>query len=91
VVLGAMYMLRFALTFLFGDVKAPHHAPDHPVLDLSLREKSILGVLTVAVFALGLFPNGALQKTELAAKSYQSLVTTSRASDALSTAVEVTP
>jgi NADH-quinone oxidoreductase subunit M len=72
-------------------VKAPHHAPDHPVLDLSLREKSILGVLTVAVFALGLFPNGALQKTELAAKSYQSLVTTSRASDALSAAVEVTP
>jgi len=78
VVLGAMYMLRFALTFLFGEVKAPHHSPEHPLLDLSLREKSILGLLAVAVFALGLFPNGALQKTELAAKTYQSLVTTSR-------------
>jgi NADH-quinone oxidoreductase subunit M len=79
VVLGAMYMLRFALTFLFGALKAPHHSPDHPLLDLSWREKSILGLLTIAVFALGLFPDGALQKTELAAKSYQSLVTTSRA------------
>jgi NADH-quinone oxidoreductase subunit M len=91
VVLGAMYMLRFALTFLFGAVKAPHHAPDHPLLDLSLREKSILGLLTIAVFALGLFPDGALQKTELAAKSYQSLVTTSRAPDASSAAGGVTP
>jgi NADH-quinone oxidoreductase subunit M len=91
VVLGAMYMLRFALTFLFGAVKAPHHAPDHPLLDLSLREKSILGLLTIAVFALGLFPDGALQKTEMAAKTYQSLVTTSRASDASSAPVGVTP
>jgi len=88
VVLGAMYMLRFALTFLFGDVKAPHHSPEHPLLDLSLREKSILGLLTIAVFALGLFPDGALQKTELAAKTYQSLVTTSRTP---ADAVGVTP
>ncbi len=75
VVLGAMYMLRFALTFLFGAVKAPHHTAEHPLLDLSLREKSILGLLAVVVFALGLFPDGALRKTELAAKQYQSLVT----------------
>jgi NADH-quinone oxidoreductase subunit M len=74
VVLGAMYMLRFALTFLFGTVTAPHQ----PFGDLSLRERSILGVLVVAVFALGLFPNSALQKTEPAARRYQELVRTSR-------------
>jgi hypothetical protein len=32
----------------------------------------------VAVFALGLFPDRALKKTELAARSYQQLVMTSR-------------
>lgn len=74
VVLGALYMLRFALTFLFGDAKAPHQ----PLSDLTLREKSILGILVVVVFAFGLFPDAALAKTELAAKAYQALVTTSR-------------
>ena len=74
VVLGALYMLRFALTFLFGPTNAPHQ----PLSDLSLREKSILGILVVAIFALGLFPDGALQKTDLAAKAFQELVTTSR-------------
>ena len=74
VVLGALYMLRFALTFLFGETKAPHQ----PLVDLTLREKSILGILVVAVFAFGLFPDGALAKTELAAKAYQELVSISR-------------
>jgi NADH-quinone oxidoreductase subunit M len=74
VVLGALYMLRFALTFLFGPAKAPHA----PLSDLSLREKTILGILAASIFALGLFPDGALQKTEGAAKVYQQLVTTSR-------------
>ncbi|MCC6241979.1 MAG: NADH-quinone oxidoreductase subunit M [Gemmatimonadaceae bacterium] len=74
VVLGAMYMLRFALTFLFGPVKAEHQ----PLSDLSFREKSILSILVVSVFALGLFPNSALQKTEPAAKRFQELVSTSR-------------
>ena len=74
VVLGALYMLRFALTFLFGAANAPHQ----PLSDLSLRERSILGVLVVSIFALGLFPNSALQKTELAALRYKELVTTSR-------------
>jgi NADH-quinone oxidoreductase subunit M len=74
VVLGALYMLRFALTFLFGEAKAPHQ----PLTDLTLREKSILGILVVVVFAFGLFPDAALAKTELAAKAYQELVTTSR-------------
>ena len=35
VVLGALYMLRFAQRFLFGAVKAPHP----PVTDLDLRER----------------------------------------------------
>jgi NADH-quinone oxidoreductase subunit M len=74
VVLGALYMLRFALTFLFGPAKAPHT----PLMDLSLREKTVLGILTVSIFALGLFPDSALRKTELAAKTYQQLVSTSR-------------
>jgi len=74
VVLGAMYMLRFALTFLFGATNAPHQ----PLVDLTLREKSILTVLAVAVFALGLFPDSALRKIEPAAKSYQQMVSGSR-------------
>jgi NADH-quinone oxidoreductase subunit M len=74
VVLGALYMLRFALTFLFGAAAAPHQ----PLTDLNTRERGILAVLVVAVFALGLFPDRALKKTELAARSYQQLVMTSR-------------
>ncbi len=74
VVLGALYMLRFALTFLFGPTKAPHQ----PLADLSGRERLVLGVLAVAVFALGLFPAGVLRKTEAAARSYQALVLTPR-------------
>jgi NADH-quinone oxidoreductase subunit M len=68
VVLGALYMLRFALTFLFGAVKAPHGVA---MPDLSGRERVVLAVLAVSVFWLGLFPNGALQKTELAARQFQ--------------------
>ena len=74
VVLGALYMLRFALTFVFGPEKAPHG----PLTDLTLREKTVLGILTVSIFALGLFPDRALRKTELAAKTYQQIVSTSR-------------
>lgn len=74
VVLGALYMLRFALTFVFGPTKAPHGE----LSDLTLREKAVLGILTVSIFALGLFPDSALRKTELAAKSYQQIVSTSR-------------
>ncbi len=71
VVLGALYMLRFAQSFLFGKAKAPHE----PVTDLNLREKLILAAIVVAVFALGLFPNEPLSKTELAAKEFQQRVT----------------
>jgi NADH-quinone oxidoreductase subunit M len=74
VVLGALYMLRFALTFLFGAVKAPHQ----PFGDLNAREKTILGLIVAAVFWLGLFPDEPMRKTELAAKSYQQLVSKSR-------------
>ena len=74
VVLGALYMLRFALTFLFGAVKAPHQ----PLRDLNGREKTILALIVVAVFALGLFPDEPMRKTELAAKQFQQLVTTPR-------------
>ena len=38
VVLGALYMLRFAQRFLFGAAQAPHQ----PFADLDLREKAIL-------------------------------------------------
>jgi NADH-quinone oxidoreductase subunit M len=74
VVLGALYMLRFALTFLYGAVKAPHQ----PLADLNLREKSILAAIVVAVFALGLFPDEPMRKTELAARAYRQLVLTPR-------------
>jgi NADH-quinone oxidoreductase subunit M len=70
VVLGAMYMLWLAQRMLFGAPRAPHL----PITDLNLREKSILAILVVAVFWLGLFPQGAMQKTELAARQYQEMV-----------------
>jgi NADH-quinone oxidoreductase subunit M len=74
VVLGALYMLWFAQRFLFGLAKAPHS----PVTDLNRREKAILAAIVVAIFALGLFPQEPMSKTELAAKQYQQLVGTSR-------------
>ena len=70
VVLGALYMLWFAQRFLFGAAKAPHQ----PFTDLNGREKAILGAIVAAVFALGLFPDEPMRKTELAAKQYQQLV-----------------
>jgi NADH-quinone oxidoreductase subunit M len=78
VVLGALYMLRFALTFLYGAAKAPHHSERHPLADLNGREKTILGLIVVAVFALGLFPDEPMRKTELAAQAYRQLVSTPR-------------
>jgi NADH-quinone oxidoreductase subunit M len=83
VVLGALYMLRFAAKFLFGATKAPHFeggplGPAGALPDLVPREKAILGALIVAVFWLGLFPDEPLRKTEHAAREYQQLVQTSR-------------
>jgi NADH-quinone oxidoreductase subunit M len=77
VVLGALYMLRFALSFLFGAAKAPH-LEGHGLADLGGREKAILGLIVVAVFALGLFPGEPMRKTELAAKQFQQLTSTPR-------------
>jgi NADH-quinone oxidoreductase subunit M len=74
VVLGALYMLWFAQRFLFGAERVPHG----PVTDLDLREKSILVVLVAAVFWLGLFPDGAMKRTELAAREYQQLISAPR-------------
>jgi NADH-quinone oxidoreductase subunit M len=74
VVLGALYMLRFALGFLYGAPRAPHQ----PLVDINGREKAILVLIVAAVFALGLFPDEPMGKSELAAKSYRQLVTTSR-------------
>jgi NADH-quinone oxidoreductase subunit M len=74
VILGALYMLRFALGFLFGAERAPHQ----PFGDLNGREKFILSALVVAIFAIGLFPDSFLQKSALAAKQYQTLVSTAR-------------
>jgi NADH-quinone oxidoreductase subunit M len=70
VVLGALYMLWFAQRFLFGEEKAPHR----PFTDLSLREGVLLAALTVAIFAIGLYPREPLAKTELAALEFQQLV-----------------
>jgi NADH:ubiquinone oxidoreductase subunit 4 (subunit M) len=67
-------MLWFAQRFLFGAAKAPHL----PLIDLNLREKAILASIVVAVFALGLFPDEPMRKTELAARQFQRLVTVER-------------
>ena len=78
VVLGALYMLWLAQRLLFGEVKAPHQ----PFTDLVAREKAILLAFVVAIFALGLFPQGPLAKTELAARDYQQRVLASRVPEA---------
>jgi len=92
VVLGALYMLRFAQGFLFGAARLPHasHTPQaphtlhaspasqEPVPDLVWREKLILVAIVAAIFALGLFPDEPMRKTELAAKDFRTLVLTSR-------------
>jgi NADH-quinone oxidoreductase subunit M len=70
VVLGALYMLRFAQGFLFGGTKVPHA----PVTDLNVREKLILATIVAAVFAIGLYPDEPMRKTELAAKEFQQRV-----------------
>ena len=67
VVLGAWYMLWFAQRFLCGAARAPHQ----PLADLGRRERLILAAIVVAVFALGLYPQPLLRKTELAARQYQ--------------------
>jgi NADH-quinone oxidoreductase subunit M len=77
VVLGALYMLRFAALFLFGESKFPG-AGHGPVADLVPREKAILLALLAAVFWLGLFPAEPMRKTEPAARAYQQLVQASR-------------
>ncbi len=74
VVLGALYMLRLAQSFLYGEAKAPHL----PLVDLGLREKAILASIMIAIFALGLFPDEPMRKTELAAKEFQQLAGTPR-------------
>jgi NADH-quinone oxidoreductase subunit M len=78
VVLGALYMLRLAMLMLFGPVKAPHQ----PFGDLVAREQAILVAFVVAIFALGLFPQGPLAKTELAAREYQQVVLGTRLPEA---------
>ena len=76
VVLGALYMLWFAQRFLYGATKAPQQGA---IADLDFREKAILATIVVPVFALGLYPQEPLRKTELAAQEYQQLVSTARA------------
>ena len=87
VVLGALYMLWFAQRFLFGAAKAPHL----PLVDLNLREKAILASIVVAVFALGLFPDEPMRKTELAARQYQRLVAGERTGSPVAKRREVPP
>jgi NADH-quinone oxidoreductase subunit M len=74
IVLGALYMLRLARRLLFGEARAPVAG----LRDLSLREAGILGVLVVAVFYIGVFPNDFLQKTEQAAVEYQERILAAR-------------
>jgi NADH-quinone oxidoreductase subunit M len=52
VVLGATYMLWLVLKMFWGPVT---HEENRTLADLSLREGFILGSLSVAVFALGIF------------------------------------
>jgi NADH-quinone oxidoreductase subunit M len=67
IVLGALYMLRLARRLLFGAARAPVDG----LRDLDRREWTILAIIVAAIFYIGLFPNGFLQKTEQAAIEYQ--------------------
>jgi len=78
VVLGAWYMLWFAQRFLFG----PPHARHQPLADLGHRERLILIAIAAAVFAIGLYPQPLLHRTEQAARQYQSLLLGDRAAEA---------
>ena len=75
VVLGALYMLWFAQRFLYGPTKAPHM---EVIRDLDFREKAILLTIVAAIFAIGLYPDEPMRKTELAAREYQRLASTAR-------------
>ncbi len=77
VVLGAWYMLWFAQRFLFGAPRAPHQ----PLADLGRREQWILAAIVAAVFAIGLYPQPLLRKTEQAARQYQALLLGGAAQD----------
>jgi len=92
VVLGALYMLWFAQRFLFGAARLPQaDAGSHAttaVVDLGGRERAILIALVAAIFALGLFPDEPMRKTELAARHYQQLVSTPRAAAVAAVVVE---
>ncbi|MBL8325184.1 MAG: NADH-quinone oxidoreductase subunit M [Rubrivivax sp.] len=82
VVLGALYMLRFAALFLFGATRAPVAK----LTDLNGREATILVALIAAIFWLGLFPGEPLRKTEVAARQYQQSVAAARATASAATA-----
>jgi NADH:ubiquinone oxidoreductase subunit 4 (subunit M) len=71
VILGVLYMLRLALRFLFGATRAPGA---EAIVDLNLRERTLLVALTAAIFALGLFPGSFLERTEASALAIQSIV-----------------
>jgi len=72
VVLGALYMLWFAQRFLFGKLKAPHL----PITTSPPVRSPCSAAIVVAMFALGLFPDEPMGKTELAARQFQQLVET---------------
>ncbi len=78
VVLGAWYMLWFVERFLFGPPKAPHQ----PLADLSRREQWVLGAIVAAIFAIGLYPQPLLKRTELAARQYQTALQSGAAAEA---------
>ncbi|MEP6766801.1 MAG: NADH-quinone oxidoreductase subunit M, partial [Gemmatimonadaceae bacterium] len=87
VILGALYMLRFALGFLFGAERAPHQ----PFTDLTGRERTILGIIVISIFALGLFPDSVMRNTELAAHTYRELITTSRLPQSSASTLQLLP
>ncbi|MBL8343421.1 MAG: NADH-quinone oxidoreductase subunit M [Rubrivivax sp.] len=87
VVLGALYMLRFAALFLFGATRAPVAK----LADLNGRETTILVALIAAIFWLGLFPGEPMRKTEVAARQYQQRVAAARGTAVAGAATAATP
>ena len=85
VVLGALYMLRFAARFLFG----PTRAPVPRLADLDRREQALLAALVAAIFWLGLFPAEPMRKTEAAAREFQQRAGASNAVGTVTTATTV--
>ncbi len=66
IVLGAVYMLSMVRRVFFGEIK---NAANESLSDLTLREKLIVGTLSVAILWIGIYPAPFLQLSDATIKA----------------------